>query len=151
SRHREGDERVAETRERAREFYRRLMTDTFRECHRILRDDGVLTVMFTHKKQEAWEALFTALIHAGFTISATWPVKTESEHSLHQAKKNAAQSTVILVARKRDEGSGIGFFDRAMKAALRENARESAERLKAEGLNPVDQLVGSFGPALEVF
>ena len=78
------------------------MTGTFRECHRILRDDGVLTVMFTHKKQEAWEALFTSLIRSGFTITATWPVKTESEHSLHQAKKNAAQSTVFLVARKRD-------------------------------------------------
>jgi adenine-specific DNA methylase len=47
-------------------------------------------VMFTHKKQEAWESLFNSLIQAGFKISATWPVKTESEHSLHQAKKNAA-------------------------------------------------------------
>src|SRR3954452_22577251 len=118
------------------------MTDCFRESRRILRDDGVLTVMFTDKKQEAWEALFASLIHAGFTIAATWPVKTESEHSLHQAKKNAAQSTVILVARKRNEGAETGFFDRAMRATLRESARAAAERLKAQGLNPVDQLVG---------
>lgn len=135
----------------ARARYQRLMVETFAEAHRILRDDGVLTVMFTHKKQEAWEALFTSLIRAGFTITATWPVKTESEHSLHQAKQNAAQSTVILVARKRDPGAGVGFFDRAMKSAVRDRARGSAVRLKGEGLNAVDQLVGSFGPALEVF
>ena len=38
----------------------------------MLRPEGVLTVMFTHKKQEAWEALFASLIEAGFTITATW-------------------------------------------------------------------------------
>lgn len=150
-RHRGPKGNPKDARDKAREFYRQLMTGTFRECKRILRDDGVLTVMFTHKKQEAWEALFSSLIIAGFTIMATWPVKTEGAHSLHQARKNAAQSTVILVARKREPGAGIGYFDRAMKAAIRDRAQSSAERLKREGLNPVDQLVGSFGPALEVY
>lgn len=78
-------------------------------------------------------------------------MKTESEHSLHQAKKNAAQSTVLLVARERPGGAGIGYFDAAMKAEIRRKAREAAARLQAEGLNPVDQLVGSFGPAMEVY
>jgi putative DNA methylase len=143
--------KAADAKLEARQFYRKLMTETFAECRRILRDDGVLTVMFTHKKQEAWEALFASLIHGGFTIHATWPVKTESEHSLHQAKKNAAQSTVILVARKRPAGAGVGYFRQDMKQAIRQKARATAERLKAEGLNPVDQLVGSFGPAMEVY
>jgi hypothetical protein len=127
------------------------MTRVFTEAHRVLRQDGVLTVMFTHKKQEAWEALFESLIAAGFTITATWPVKTESEHSLHQAKKNAAQSTVILVARVRPDHAGTGYFDAAMQARIRTVAEQTAERLAAQGLNPVDQLVGSFGPAMEVF
>ena len=142
---------VAAARVVARTHYRDMMTETFRECHRVLHDDGVLTVMFTHKKQEAWEGLFTALIHSGFTITATWPIKTESEHSLHQAKKNAAQSTVFLVARKRDSTAGTGYFDRAMQNEIRHRAQASAERLQREGLNAVDQLVGSFGPALEVY
>ena len=142
---------AAAARERARAHYRELMTGTFRECHRVLQDDGVLTVMFTHKKQEAWEALFTALIQSGFTITATWPIKTESEHSLHQARKNSAQSTVFLVARKRDPEAGTGYFDRAMQAEIRQRAESAADRLQKEGLNAVDQLVGSFGPALEVY
>lgn len=159
SRHREGgkakrgarDGSAKEAREKANAFYQQLMTEVFAECSRILRDDGVLTVMFTHKKQEAWEALFSSLIASGFTITATWPVKTESEHSLHQAKKNAAQSTVILVARKRPKGAGFGYWDANLKEAIREAARSTAARLAKEGLNPVDQLVGSFGPAMEVY
>lgn len=150
ARHRQ-DGPPKEAKRRANDFYQRLMTDSFKEAHRILRDDGVLTVMFTHKKQEAWKALFTSLIQAGFTITATWPIKTESEHSLNQAKKNAAQSTVILIGRKRSLDAEVGWFDNEMKQAIRLAARKAAERFQKEGLNPVDQLVGSFGPAMEVY
>jgi putative DNA methylase len=135
----------------AQAHYQLLMTRVFTEARRVLRPDGVLTVMFTHKKQEAWEALFASLIQSGFTITATWPVVTEGSHSLHQAKKNAAQSTVILVARVRASNAGTGYFDAAMRAEIKLAAERTAERLAGEGLNPVDQLVGSFGPAMEVF
>ena len=150
-RNRENGEKVSNARRKANEFYQNIMQQVFKECRRILSDDGALTVMFTHKKQEAWEALFTSLVKAGFTITATWPVKTESEHSLHQAKKNAAQSTVILVARKRDDKADVGYFDAEMRREIRLAAQKTAERLMKDGLNPVDQLVGSFGPAMEVY
>jgi len=148
SRHRDGLP-AQEARRRANACYQRLMAETFREARRVLRDDGVLTVMFTHKKQEAWEALFTSLIEAGFTITATWPVRTESEHSLHIAKKNSAESTVILVARKRGPDAGRAYYDAAMQSAIHSAARRAAERLG--GLNPVDQLVGAFGPAMQEY
>jgi adenine-specific DNA methylase len=152
SRHRRnGKISAAVARARAEQHYEQLMGDTFHECRRVLRDDGVLTVMFTHKRQEAWEALFQSLVSAGFTITATWPVQTESQLSLHQARKNAAQSTVVLVARKRQGGAGRGYFDDALQSEIREAARKTAARLRDEGLNPIDQLVGAFGPAMEVF
>ena len=62
------------------------MTAIFAECDRVLRDDGVLTVMFTHKRAEAWDALGMGLLQAGFTIETSWPVNTEAENSSHQAK-----------------------------------------------------------------
>ncbi|HNT75687.1 MAG TPA: DUF1156 domain-containing protein [Anaerolineae bacterium] len=154
---------AAQARKEAHAFYQRLMSEVFAEARRVLRDDGVLTVMFTHKQQEAWADLFESLIAAGFTITATWPVQTESQHSLHQAQKNAAQSTVLLVARKRLSGAGVGegergrvgegvrYFDAEFQAELRAAAQSAAARLHAEGLNAVDQLVGAFGPAMEVF
>ncbi len=88
----------------ARADYERKMAAAFREMHRVLRDDGCLTVMFTHKQVAAWDTLASALIGAGFTVKASWPVHTESEHSLHQAQKNAAASTILLVCRKRVTG-----------------------------------------------
>lgn len=151
SRHRNQKISAKEAKARAYAFYHKMMTECFKEFKRILRDDGVLTVMFTHKKQEAWEALFESLIDAGFSVTATWPVKTESENSLHQARKNAAQSTVILVARKRLPDAGVGYFDSNMRDEIWRKVRQSAKRLQEEGLNAVDQLVGSFGPAMEVF
>ncbi|MCZ8140257.1 MAG: DUF1156 domain-containing protein [Acetobacteraceae bacterium] len=151
ARFRTGTKKAKDAAADAQAHYQSLMTKVFNEAHRVLRKDGVLTVMFTHKKQEAWQALFASLIEAGFTITATWPVMTEGAHSLHQAKKNAAQSTVILVARLRPERAGTGYFDAAMQARIRSVAEAAAERLSGEGLNPVDQLVGSFGPAMEVF
>ncbi|MBY6274117.1 MAG: DNA methylase, partial [Bacillaceae bacterium] len=42
---------------KAKEAYERLMGEIFRECRRVLKDEGIMTLMFTHKSQEAWEAL----------------------------------------------------------------------------------------------
>ncbi len=92
----------------AEQDYERKMGAAFREMHRVLADDGVLTVMFTHKRVEAWDTLATALINAGFSVQTSWPVHTESEHSLHQAQKNAAQSTILLACRKRAGSRGAG-------------------------------------------
>ena len=61
-----------------------------------------MTVMFTHKENDAWDALAKALIEAGFVVSASWPVHTEAESSLHIKDKAAAKSTIFLVCRIRD-------------------------------------------------
>jgi len=38
-----------------------------------------------------------------------------------------------------------------MQSKIRQAAQAAAERLEKDGLNPVDQLVGAFGPGMEVF
>ncbi len=81
--------------------YETKMTAIFAESRRVLRDDGVLSVMFTHKRAEAWDTLGMGLLQAGFTIETSWPVNTEAENSLHQANMNSAASTIMLVCRKR--------------------------------------------------
>ena len=59
--------------ELAEHDYQLKMAAAFREMHRVLRPEGSLTVMFTHKRVEAWDTLASALIGAGFTIKASWP------------------------------------------------------------------------------
>lgn len=129
--------------------YERKMAAAFREMHRVLRDDGVLTVMFTHKKVEAWDKLASALIGAGFSIQSSWPVHTESEHSLHQAKKNAAQSTILLSCRKRKNRSEPSWWE-DMQGEIRRTAREKAVEFEQKGIRGVDLYIATFGPTLAI-
>ena len=130
--------------------YTAKMAAIFAECRRVLADDGVLTVMFTHKRADAWDSLGTALITAGFTIETSWPVHTESEQSLHQARQNSAKSTLFMVCRKRSESHANQ--DRAylddIEGDIRRAAGEALERAAKQGLTGVDLLLSTYGPAL---
>jgi putative DNA methylase len=130
--------------------YQAKMLAIFAECARVLRDDGVMTVMFTHKRAEAWDTLGMALMQAGFEIGTSWPVNTESEQSLHQAKKNAAASTVMLVCRKRSTSNkGDAFFE-DLVPEIKAAARSAVTRFEANGIRGVDLLLSTYGPVLSV-
>jgi putative DNA methylase len=137
--------------ELAKQDYENKMLAAFREMYRILHPDGCLTVMFTHKKVEAWDTLATSLINAGFTINASWPIHTESEHSLHQAKKNAASSTILLACRKRENSDRIEsvWWD-DLQGKVRQTARQKAEEFAAQGMHGVDLYLSTFGPTLSI-
>ena len=81
--------------------YQEHMAAIFAECRRVLKPGGVMTVMFTHKATGAWDALTKGLLDAGFTITASWPINTEAEGSLHIKDKAAANSTIFLICRPR--------------------------------------------------
>ena len=137
-------------RELAERDYERKMAACFREMHRVLHPDGVLTVMFTHKRVDAWDTLATALIGAGFTIKSSWTVHTEFEHSLHQAKKNAAASTILLVCRKRSDETGEPVWWDDIKGKVRRTAREKAVEFEKQGIRGVDLYISTFGPTLSI-
>ena len=59
--------------------YREKMASIFAECHRVLKADGIMTLMFTHKTTGAWDALTKGLMESGFVITASWPINTEAE------------------------------------------------------------------------
>ena len=131
--------------------YERKITAIFVESRRILKEAGVMTVMFTHKKAEAWDTLGQSLLEAGFTIEASWPVRTEPQQSLHQAKKNAAASTMMLVCRKRPErASSRKVFFEAIESEVRHAARQAYARYTDAGFEGVDLLLATYGPTLSV-
>jgi len=132
--------------------YEAKMTAIFAEARRVLRDDGVLTVMFTHKRAEAWDTLGMGLLTAGFTIEASWPVNTEAEHSLHQSGVNSAASTIMLVCRKRELASssqGDTYLE-DIEGEVRLAARTAVERFRSDGIDGVDLLLSAYGPTLSV-
>jgi len=131
--------------------YETKMTAIFAESRRTLRDDGVLSVMFTHKRAEAWDTLGMGLLQGGFTIETSWPVNTEAEHSLHQKNVNSAASTIMLVCRKRPvRTDGSTTFLEDIEGEIREAAREAVTRFEGDGINGVDLLLSTYGPTLSV-
>ncbi len=88
--------------------YQERMAAIFAECRRVLKPEGIMTLMFTHKATGAWDALTKGLIEAGFTITASWPINTEAEGSLHIKDKAAANSTIFLVCRPRTNARESG-------------------------------------------
>ncbi|MEH2395566.1 MAG: DUF1156 domain-containing protein [Nostoc sp.] len=130
--------------------YQERMASIFNECRRVLKDDGILTLMFTHKAQGTWDALASGLLEAGFTITASWPVNTEAEGSLHIKDKAAAKSTIFLVCRPRppkSEEDTVYWED--VEKDLAKAVRKRVQEFKKYGIKGVDLYLSCFGPALQ--
>lgn len=137
----------------ANQDYEEKMSNIFSEVHRTLDPSGIFTLMFTHKKTEAWDTLTTALIEAGFVVTATHPISTENPHSLHIAGKNSAESTILLASEKRKKETDDYTLWSDIQKKTRTVARDRAKELD-EGdveFSKVDIILASFGPTLEVF
>lgn len=131
--------------------YRVKMEGIFAECRRALKDDGIMTVMFTHKDTGAWDALATSLMDAGFVITASWPVNTEASGSLHIKDKAAANSTIFLVCRPREEAQDETVYWEDVEPEVAKAVRARVGEYQEAGISGVDLYLASFGPALEAF
>lgn len=67
----------------------------FAECHRVLKDEGVLAFTFHHSRAEGWAAIYEAIMHAGFRVVAAHPVHAELRTS---TPKSAAKSPISIDA-----------------------------------------------------
>jgi hypothetical protein len=133
--------------------YRQRMAGIFAECRRVLKADGIMTLMFTHKATGAWDALASGLMEAGFTITASWPINTEAEGSLHIKDKSAANSTIFLVCRPRTERAPDAetVYWEDVEPLVAKAVRERVETHQQAGIAGVDLYLSCFGPALEEF
>jgi len=133
--------------------YQDRMARIFEECRRVLKPNGMMTLMFTHKATGAWDALTKGLIEAGFAIVASWPVNTEAEGSLHIKDKSAANSTIFLVCRSRAEAikdQSVEYWE-DVEPIVASAVRRRVVEFQEAGLSGVDLYLASFGPALEEF
>ncbi len=131
--------------------YSEKMALIFAECRRVLKPNGIMTVMFTHKATGAWDALARGLIEAGFSITSSWPVNTEFDNSLHIRDKAAANSTIFLACRPRAaEMLGEAIYWDDLERRVRESVRSRIEEFQNAGIRGVDLYLASFGPALQV-
>ena len=130
--------------------YRDKMAEIFAECRRVIKTDGIMTVMFNHKSTAAWDALTVALIDAGFAITRTWPVKTEAESSMHIKGKAAARTTILLVCRPRADNPFPKPWHEVEEMIAQAVQDDIRDNLSQADLRPIDLYLSAFGPALRV-
>lgn len=135
-------------------FYQRLLTQCWRESHRLLKPSGILAFTFHHSEDEPWVAVLESLFNAGFYLEATYPIRsdeTKGENAEFGAQK--IEYDIIHVCRKRTEEPrpvSWGRMRREVMADVRQ-LQAMLENHAKEGLPTADIQVIRRGKALEYF
>src|SRR5262249_42006619 len=70
-----------------------LLGEVYKECSRVLKPDGVMAFTFHHSRNEAWEALASALEQSSLEVVAAHPIKAEMSVAV---PKNQAKEPINL-------------------------------------------------------
>jgi putative DNA methylase len=137
-------------------FYERQLQKAFAESRRVLRPDGIGTIVFASKTTASWEAILKAVVDAGWTITGSWPIDTEMENRVSAQGQARLASSVHLVCRPRENPDGSVRTDevgdwRDVLTELPHRMHEWMPRLGAEGVVGADAIFACLGPALEIF
>lgn len=146
--------------EKARDFFEDGMFNTCCRLHDYSRDDIPVTIYYAFKQSETdtedttastgWETMLSAIIRAGFSITGTWPMRTELANRTIASGTNALASSIVLVFRKRAETAGSATRREFINALHRE-MRPALEKLQSANIAPVDLAQSAIGPGIGVF
>lgn len=138
-------------------FYKRLLTQCWREAGRVLKPGGILAFTFHHSEDEPWVAVLESLFDAGFYLEATYPIRSD-ETKGEGAKPGTLGSQkieydIIHVCRKRTEAPSRVSWGRMRREVLEEvsSLRSLLEHHAKEGLAAADLQVIKRGKALEYY
>lgn len=134
-------------------FYQRLLTQAWREAHRILKPGGTLAFTFHHSEDEPWVAVLEALFDAGFYLEATYPIRSDETKGEGEFGSKTIEYDIIHVCRKRTEEPKPVSWARMRREVL-EDVKQLQGVLEAhakEGLPAADLAVIKRGKALEYF
>lgn len=118
-----------------------------------------LTVYYAYKQQDVkadgtastgWHTLLDGLIGAGWEITATWPMRTETSNRLIASGTNALASSIVLACRPRPADAPT-TTRRAFAAALKSELPEALRTLMQGKIAPVDLAQAAIGPGISVY
>ena len=97
-----------------------------------------------------WETMLTGLLQAGFAITGTWPMRTESPGRSVARGTNALASSIVLVCRPRPEDAAT-VTRKEFLTALRRELPQALKELRQGNIAPVDLAQATVGPGMAVF
>jgi putative DNA methylase len=144
----------------ARAFFETGMRSVFSRLREIVSDEYPLTVYYAFKQTESvgdgaavstgWGTMLTGLLESGFSITGTWPTRTERGGRLRDTGSNALASSIVLVCRPRPLDAPLATR-KEFAAALRAELPEALRRLQSGSIAPVDLAQAAIGPGMAVF
>lgn len=136
------------TTEEAKMFFEDLLTDSFKETYRVLQNDGVILVMYSHKSTSGWETLINSLLNSNLVTTASWPLHTERSGKM--GHKTASLANSLSIVCKKQTGSSEGYYDE-VKSELKNKIKNKLEGYWNTNIHGADFFISAIGPAVEVF
>lgn len=148
------------SRERAYNFFEDGMLQVFKQINVYVREDIPTTVYYAYKQSEddnnnntsstGWETILSAIIQAGFSITGTWPMRTELSNRMIGMDTNALASSIVLVCRKRSADAPF-CTRRDFINTLKRELKPALVKLQASNIAPVDLAQSAIGPGIGVY
>ncbi len=145
--------------DKSKQAYEDGMFRAFHAINQALKPEGRLVVVFANKQSDAWEALVSAMIRAGFVVDASWPIHTELPNRTRGVSSAALSSSVWIVCRKRPSIAQAGWEENVLEGMKRSlfDPRDVLGGLNILqyffdlGIQGPDFIWAALGPALEAY
>lgn len=143
----------------ARDFFEDGFRSVFARAREGANPDYPMTVYYAFKQSETtvngrtstgWSTILEGMIHAGWTITATWPMRSERGGRMTSVGTNALASSIVLVLRPRPENAPM-TDRRGLMRELRRTLPGAVETLRSGGIAPVDLAQAAIGPGMSIF
>jgi adenine-specific DNA methylase len=135
--------------EEAKHYFEENLKKSFQEISRVLKPNGIATIVYTHKSTSGWETLINSLLESGLVVTASWPIDTERKTRLRARESAALASSIYFVARKIERKEN-GWYNE-VKEEIKKYLHEKLERLWQEGVSGADFFIAGIGSAIEIF
>lgn len=97
-----------------------------------------------------WETFLSGVIAAGFTITGTWPMRTECSSRMVGQGTNVLASSVVLSCVPRDVEAPMATR-REFLTTLRRDLPQTLRNLQIGNIAPVDLAQAAIGPGMGIF
>ena len=143
----------------AEEFFETGFERVFARARDGASSDFPITVFYAFKQSElaaegvtstGWATILEGMIREGWSITATWPVRSERSGRMISVGTNALASSIVLVLRPRYE-TARQATRRGFLTALRQELPKALEELRQGAIAPVDLTQATIGPGMAVF
>jgi len=134
---------------KTQEDFEENLKKAFQEIYRVLKPNGITTIVYTHKSTSGWETLINSLLDSSLVITASWPIHTEMKARLRARESAALASSIYFVARKM-ERKETGWYNE-IREEIKKYLYQKLERLWQEGISGADFFIAAIGSSIEIF